>query len=72
MLISTANLTAEEIRDRFPDWIYRRLVELSKHEKIRHRDLWRYAMKTAQLPVSEDGSCRSIELRAPKIQHWEP
>jgi DNA replication protein DnaC len=39
MIVSTSNLSKAEIKERFPDWLYRRLVESSVDHKIRVRDL---------------------------------
>jgi DNA replication protein DnaC len=41
MIISTTNLREKELRQRFPDEFFRRLVESSIDGQIRHRDLFK-------------------------------
>jgi hypothetical protein len=62
MIISTSNGTAAEIRSQFPDWFYRRLVESSKDEIIRHRDLWKKsapATKRKSAPITSDAETKA-------------
>jgi hypothetical protein len=45
MIVATSNLSEQELKDRFPDWFYRRLVE-GRDGTVRHRDLFRVVGKT--------------------------